>query len=94
MHDVIQEKNIPLLADGGYSSSHLVTPDDEMGREWNHTQKGLRSVVEVAIGMVQHYAIAAERVSQNPEFHALALLCCYHLTNMNLKLYPLRVYRK
>lgn len=94
MQDTLEEKNALLLVDSGYSSSQLITPDDEMSKEWNHTQKGLRSVVEVAIGMVQHYTVAAERVSQNPEFHAMAVLCCYHLTNMNLKLYPLRVYLK
>jgi len=94
MRDTIMQENILLLADSGYSSSHLVTPDDEKSRTWNHTQKGLRSVVEVAIGMVQHYVLAAERVSQNPELHALAVMCCYQLTNMNLKLFPLRVHHK
>jgi len=70
MRETITQENIRLLTDSGYSSSHLVTPDDEKSRTWNHTQKGLRSVVEVAIGMVQHYVLAAERVYQNPETRA------------------------
>ncbi|KAL6074212.1 DDE Tnp4 domain-containing protein [Balamuthia mandrillaris] len=91
MRAFLQGNGLKLLADGGYKDVvSLVCPDDKKGRSWNNQQKALRSVVEVAIGMVQHYSYAAQKAQQTPELQALALMCCYQLANINLKRFPLR----
>ncbi|KAL6056173.1 hypothetical protein QOT17_016292 [Balamuthia mandrillaris] len=90
MRAFLQGNGLKLLADGGYKDVvSLVCPDDKKGRSWNNQQKALRSVVEVVIGMVQHYSYAAQKARQTPEFQALALMCCYQLANINLKRFPL-----
>ncbi len=71
--------------------TQLVTPDPEMMVTWNNTQKGMQSVIEVSIGMVKLFHLAAEKVRLNPELHELCLLICYQLTNVIFKEFPLRI---
>lgn len=87
---LLRQHDVHLLADGGYTDVMLVTPDDDRSQSWNKEQKGLRSIVEVVYAMVRHYRLAAEKVSHTPKFQGLALMCIYHLTNINLKQYPIR----
>ena len=91
MKEFLIDNDIKLLADRGYKFLQLVTPnDDTHSVEWNNRQKGLRSVVETTCGMVKLYEIAALTCRQSPDWHELALMVCYQLTNINLKLFPLR----
>jgi len=92
VRNVLTDRNINLLADSGYPSSclNLITPNSNLSLEWNNTQKGLRSGVETVIGFVKNFQAAALTFRQNPELQELAVLCCYQLSNMYLKIYPMR----
>ena len=67
MKQILLNENRKLLANRGYSHHLLVTPNDRNSTEWNNMQKGMRSVVEVAIGMTENFRVAGERFHQSPE---------------------------
>ena len=87
---LLEALQLHWLADNGYSHHRLVVPDDSQAPSWNHKQKGLRSIVEVVIGLAKTNRIAAEVFTLSPEKQALVLMVIYQLTNMSLKRYPLR----
>ncbi|KAL6051489.1 DDE Tnp4 domain-containing protein [Balamuthia mandrillaris] len=91
---LLHQNGIRLLADDGYSDCMLVTPTYRNNRRWQQAQKDHRSIVEVAIGMVQNFRFAREKARQSPAVQAMALLVCYQLTNIYLKKYPLRHVQK
>lgn len=91
MRQMIQDLNMKLLADRGYSHYLLVTPDDRKSTKWNHMQKGMRSIVKVTISMAENFRVAGERFKQSPEMQEMAVLIAYQLANINLKRYPLRL---
>jgi len=88
MSQLLLPGNLYLLADSGYGHSLLVTPDDQMGVQWNHEQKAMRSIVEISIGMVGNFGVASEIFKQSPELQQIALMCAYQLTNWTLNRFP------
>jgi hypothetical protein len=90
MKEFMRMMGVRWLGDSGYSYELLITPDPNKSKAWNDMQKGMRSIVEVSIGMVKLYAFTAERVQVAPEIHELGILTCYKLTNLRLKAFPLR----
>lgn len=89
MRDFIEEKQICLLADRGYSHHRLVTPDDHRPEVWNNLQKSLRSKVELVIGLTKNFSLAAAVFRGPPEQQEVALIICYQLEAMMLQEYPL-----
>ena len=86
----LEHADVWWLVDRDYTHIHLVVPDDrKYDKEWNNTQKGLRSVVETVIGCVKAYSPAGSKFRQSPELQQLALLTIYNIVNMRLKEYPL-----
>jgi hypothetical protein len=88
--NILEEHNIKILADGGYSHYLLVKPDDDKPAAWNNKQKSLRSCVETVIGMSKHWEFANSKVRVNPELHGIGLMLIYNLVAMRMKEYPLR----
>lgn len=82
LKEMVISQDLKLLADRGYPSIYTVRPDDAKGQAWNNQQASLRSVVEGAIGLVKFWDCAALTFKQSPELHALAIMICYHLTNL------------
>lgn len=77
--------DIKLLADGGYSDDHLITPQNAHGQQWNNTQKSLRSIVEHVNSVVQCFHYAAKKVRGNePELQTYCLKVIYNLTALIL----------
>lgn len=89
MDQFLEDKQIYLLADRGYSHHRLIVPDDDESQEWNNSQKAVRSKVEVVIGLVKHYSVCSLVFRHNPEWHELALMTCYQLQAIMLKEFPL-----
>ncbi len=83
MSDHIGENDILLLGDGGYHHHHIITPSNVPYIQ-EQDQKDERSVVEVAIGVNKHNAIASEVVRHSPELHQQALMITYGLTQNKL----------
>ena len=79
---------IKVLGDSGYSYP-LITPDDTESIAWNNTQKALRSVVEVVAGLAKNFKIAAAKVTECPEMHAVAIMIVYQLVSRSTREYPL-----
>jgi hypothetical protein len=90
MGALLERLGLFWLADSGYHHHRLVRPTEDKGILWNNQQKGLRSVVEVTIGMVKNWVFAAETVRVSPELHASLLIAIYELTQLNLKEFPIR----
>lgn len=90
MKEFLSDHDLRWLADKGYSYLLLVTPDERKGKEWNDEQKSLRSVIETSIGTVKLWRVAGTTFRGTPELQELAVLCCYQLANINLKMYPIR----
>lgn len=93
-HQKMDQLQLKWLADGGYGYHRLVTPDDRRSKEWNNTQKSLRSIVEVVAGLAKNYAICRDQFGGNPELQEMIIMSVYQLTNINLKEYPLRLHIK
>jgi len=91
MKEFLINHDLFWLADAGYSFCRLITPDDSNSQYWNAKQRSLRSVVETSIGIVKNWAIAGQKTRFTLELHEIALLVVYHLTNILLKEYPLRL---
>lgn len=90
LKDFLLRHNVKFLADRGYSHPNLVTPDERRSKEWNNTQKGLRSVVETVQGLAQNWGVARERFVMSPELQEVALMIVYYFLQMRLQEYPLR----
>lgn len=91
MKEMVEREKIFLLTDGGYSHHRLISPDKCKCSNWKNTQQSLRSVVETVIGLVKTYGVAGGVFRGSPELHELALMTVYQITNMMLKVYPLRI---
>jgi len=83
------DNNIKLLADKGYSFVNLITPTNIKSQSWNNYQKGLRSIVERAIGVATFWSINSTRVRLNPELHQMAIMITYQITAMSIKQFPI-----
>lgn len=93
MSDFLEEHQIRFGADRGYKSHHrVVKPSDSQSKEWNAKLCGIRSAVEVSIGMAETYSAAGEQCWLGLELHELVVMCAYQLTNMKLKQYPMRLF--
>ena len=79
-----------FLADGGYSHELLVTPDDDESRNWNRTQKSLRSVVEHVIGLNHNFQVCTSKFKQSPELQAMAVMAVWYLVAWKVAETPLR----
>lgn len=92
MKEYLRDHNLRWLADGGYRfAPYLITPNDRnMPQEWNNTQKGLRSIVEVVISLAKHNKSLDTTFRQSPELQQLAIIVGYELTNMKIKDYPIK----
>jgi len=91
LRDKVLRENLYLLADGGYSHPHLITPDDKnMPFQWNQTQVGLRSVGEVSIGYPHGWDFAGTKVKQGPHLQSHGLNAIYQLAAMMMKEFPIR----
>lgn len=92
MGGFLEREGLHWLADKGYHHHRLVRPDNSRSVSWNNRQKGLRSIVEVIIGLAKNFAFAAGKASMSPELHACYLIFIYELTEMNLQEFPIRVF--
>lgn len=89
MDERIEQDQVYLLADRGYSHHRLIIPDDNESQEWNNQQKGVRARVEMVIGLVKHFSVCSLVFRQSPELHEIALMTCYQLQAMLLREFPL-----
>lgn len=87
---LLEEKQIYLLADLGFFHQRLVKPNVFKSLEWNNTQKSLRSVVEVVIGLVKTFNFANFKCTISPETQQICLTICYYLVASRFKEFPLR----
>jgi hypothetical protein len=90
VREFIEQHQIRLLADLGYSHYLLVTPEKYMPQNWKNKQKALRSIVEVVIGFVKNWRVTAEDFFGSSELQSMALMICYQLTAKRLKKSPIR----
>lgn len=90
MAELLERLQLLWLADKGYHHHRLVKPNDAKSATWNNRQKGLRSIVEVVIGLVKNFVFAAQTVRLSPELHACLLIAIYELTQLVLREYPIR----
>jgi len=90
IEDWLFENGLYLVADGGYTSDALVTPDDYRSIQWNAIQKGLRSVVEQVNSLAHNFLCTTTKFKQNPELQGMAIMCVWFLVAYNLHRFPLR----
>jgi len=89
MTEKLSQLGIYLLADGGYSHPRLICPDSFQTKDWNNTQKKLRSIVERVFGLVKRWEFANLTVFQSPEFQQYSLMTIYNLVQIRLLQHPL-----
>lgn len=89
IEEILERNNIKLLADSGYSSHVLITPNEDKSKLWNYQQRFMRSKVERVIGCVKLYSIASEKCKWSPELQIIALNIAYQLTAKELIQFPL-----
>lgn len=81
----LEQHNIYMLADGGYSHENLVTPTRKGAtKAWQQMQKDFRSSVETAQGMVKLWGYAGSKARECPEFQMMCTDVCYNLANLNM----------
>jgi hypothetical protein len=81
--DILHEKKIKLLGDGGYGNSYIVTPDMLKSDKWNQKQKGMRSSVEQGFSNVKNFKICSNTFHLAPEIQVMILSICYNLVQFN-----------
>jgi len=91
MRNFLEQQQLYWLADKGYHHHRLVCPNKTHSVSWNNRQKGLRSIVEVIVGLAKTFAFAAGKANMSPELHACYILVVYELTEMNVREFPIRV---
>jgi hypothetical protein len=85
-----QTEKIKLLADGGYSSHHLICPDSKKSSTWNFQQRSKRTVVEHLFSIHHGFAAATTKFVHNPELQEVALICIWYIVARYTKEFPLR----
>lgn len=80
----IEENDIYLLGDGGYSHHRIITPSD-VPAELEQVQKDERSSVEALIGFNKGNGLARDVVRHPPELHQQSLMVTYELSQLKLK---------
>lgn len=91
--EILDELQINLLADGGYTGVRLVTPTDPewcTAAGWSKQHAAFRSVVEQNFALVHLFQVAGGIFRQSPELQELALLCVYALVFIKCRDSPLR----
>lgn len=81
--DILEEKKVKLLGDGGYGNAYIVTPNIFKSKEWNNKQKEMRSFVEQGISHVKAFKISQNTFHLNPEIHSFILSIVYNLLQYN-----------
>jgi len=89
MNEFLTLQDYQLVADGGYSASALITPDEEMGKAWNYNQKLLRLIVEYVLMFTKCFEFARAKVRVSPEIQTLGLLATFQIAAEDLKSCPL-----
>lgn len=79
----MEKYNLKFLGDGGYHHYRIVTPES-VPAELEQLQKDERSVVEIIIGLVKGFEVAAGTFRQSPELQQFTLAVVYELTQLKL----------
>ena len=92
---LLTQKNIKLLADGGYSDINLITPKRKIqninDKVWNNIQMSFRSVVEHVNSVVHFFKYGSTKIrGHEPELQAYCLKVIYNLAAQTLDIFPLR----
>jgi len=96
----VEQNNIQLLTDRGYTHPLLVTPDTVLDNssltnsddDWSKLHSAARSPGEIINSLVKNWAFASQCCKQTPEWQAIGLGVVYALVNLTLKAYPARLY--
>lgn len=86
-HDKLIEKDMTLLADGGYSSARIISPSDCDG-ETRRAHAGFRSVVEQNFALIHSWRASGGVFRQDIEMQEMVISVIYNL--VAFKQSPLR----
>ena len=74
-----------------FKRDHVLTPLEHI---WNDYQKRVRVIVENSIGRLCKFGFLHQRWHHTREQHELVFITCVHITNVDIRLHPLRVGRE
>lgn len=98
LRDYVEENNIQILCDRGYSHHLLISPDKVpkestfSSDDWPKLHAAARSPAEINNALVKNWAFASHVNKQTPEWHAIGLAVVYHLVALVLLFNPSRLY--
>lgn len=79
MKQLLEKKNVYLLADRGYSHVRCVTPIT-ISPEYQEEHAAYRAIVENLNSLTSLWGVAANRCRQRPEIQEIALMSTWYLT--------------
>lgn len=89
MVEILHEKNLILLGDGGYNNCRILNPAMADVHGCNMEQQVRRSIVEIIIGVVQNWKVANEKwKSPSIELQVQSILVCCELAQLRLLFSP------
>lgn len=88
LKEYLEQHNIKILGDGGYSHYLIVKPDDDRSLAWNNLQKSLRSVVEIVLGLTKGWDFAESRVRVSTGLQEVILMNIFNFVAEKMQMYP------